>query len=246
MAEFAETEALMVRLINLLADAFPSQAILRGGMVLRLLNCPRHTNDIDYVFVPYASKNDIAGPVLEALHKCKDFAVEHSMHSTCMRIIVSSGDMRVQIELNAALECRSQELSTAELARSHHLQGRIIRVMNLDSALSHKLAAWQERGLLRDLYDAYFLHEIIGVRPEPTVLKDRLGRLSYQRGKTKGPRSIKSGEFAAILRVAAGHLTENSIRKELSALLDEVELPGLELKMRKAMMSLAAIINEIP
>lgn len=59
MKEAAENESLMIRLINLLADAFPGRAILKGGMELRLLQCPRHTNDLDYIFIPFTSKTEI-------------------------------------------------------------------------------------------------------------------------------------------------------------------------------------------
>ena len=124
MRDFPENEALMVRLMNLLADRFPAQAIIKGGMELRLLNCPRYTNDLDYVFIPFKSKNDIAAPVLEILGTQQGLTVEHTMHSTCMRIVVSSGNVRVQIELNVAAECKSQELTTSDLARNHDLQGR--------------------------------------------------------------------------------------------------------------------------
>lgn len=52
MTEIDDSEGLMVWLMNYLADTFGHSAILKGGMELRLLYCPRHTNDIDYVFIP--------------------------------------------------------------------------------------------------------------------------------------------------------------------------------------------------
>jgi predicted nucleotidyltransferase component of viral defense system len=47
MIEVNDTLGLMVWLINFLADRFGNKAILKGGMELRLLDCPRYTNDID-------------------------------------------------------------------------------------------------------------------------------------------------------------------------------------------------------
>jgi predicted nucleotidyltransferase component of viral defense system len=243
MKDSPENEALMVRLINLLAASFPAQAILKGGMELRLLNCPRYTNDLDYVFVPFSSKNDIAAPVLEVLVKQEDLKIQHSMHSTCMRVIVSAGKVRVQIELNVASECKTQELTTADLARTHHLQGRIIRGMSLDVALAHKLAAWLERGLMRDLYDVYFMREMLGIAPDLKTLRERLGRIRYQRQGKKGPQTMNLPQFAATLREAAAGIGPAAIREELQDLLDAEELPGLDLKIRKAMLNIAEMIG---
>jgi len=243
MKDSPENEALMVRLINLLAASFPAQAILKGGMELRLLNCPRYTNDLDYVFVPFSSKNDIAAPVLGVLGKQEDLKIAHTMHSTCMRVIVSAGKVRVQIELNVASECKTQELTTADLARTHHLQGRIIRGMSLDVALAHKLAAWLERGLMRDLYDVYFMREMLGIAPDLKTLRESLGRIRYQRQEKKGPKTMKLPQFAAILRETAAGIGPAALREELQDLLDAEELPGLDLKIRKALLNIAEMIG---
>jgi hypothetical protein len=41
-----EIEKLMIEVIHFLSDQFPNQAILKGGMELRLIDCPRYTNDL--------------------------------------------------------------------------------------------------------------------------------------------------------------------------------------------------------
>jgi predicted nucleotidyltransferase component of viral defense system len=243
MSGSPENEALMVRLINLLAGSFPAQAILKGGMELRLLNCPRYTNDLDYVFVPFSSKKDIAAPVLQVLGKQEDLKIEHTMHSTCMRIIASAGKIRVQIELNVASECKTQELTTADLARAHHLQGRIIRAMSLDTALAHKLAAWLERGLMRDLYDIYFIRETLGIAPDLNTLSDRLRKISYQRHGNRGPKTMTMPQFAAILRQAAGNIGPAPLHEELQDQLDPEEFPGLDLKIGKALRAIAEMLD---
>ena len=61
MTKQSEIESLLSAIITLFADEFGSGAILRGGMVLRLLDSPRLTNDLDYLFVPFKSKNEISG-----------------------------------------------------------------------------------------------------------------------------------------------------------------------------------------
>lgn len=62
------TEALLVEVMDVIARRFDKHAVLRGGMVLRVLGCERLTNDVAYVFVPFASKNDIVQDILGALH----------------------------------------------------------------------------------------------------------------------------------------------------------------------------------
>jgi predicted nucleotidyltransferase component of viral defense system len=241
----AETEALIIRLINLFADAFPAQAILKGGMELRLLNCPRFTNDIDYIFIPFTSKKDVVGPVMEVLRSQPGVTVEQTTHSTCVRIIVATVGARVQVELNVAKSCKSQELTTAELSRMYNMQGRIVRAMSLDVALAHKLAAWQERRLARDLYDVYFMRERLLVSPDRETLSFRLSKVNYQNTRFKGPKSMTLTEFSTHLRQYAGTIDQPSLRDELEDLLDERELVALDLKIRSALIGIAEEI-EIP
>jgi hypothetical protein len=244
MKKTAENEILMIRLINLFADAFPGQAILKGGMELRLLQCPRHTNDLDYIFIPYTSKIDIGREVLAVLDKEQGLSVEHSMHSTCMRIIVTAGTTRVQIELNVARECKSQAISTSDVARLYHIQGRIIRVMSLDVALAHKHAAWLERDLMRDLYDVYYMRELLGISPDLGTIMVRLAKIRYQKAGNKGQKSMSLQEFSKCLRERALQLHADTVLNELADLLDESELPGLDLKIRKAMIGIAEYFDK--
>ncbi len=46
-------QELLARVLDLITQKFDKKAILRGGMVLRILGSPRYTNDLDYLFVPY-------------------------------------------------------------------------------------------------------------------------------------------------------------------------------------------------
>ena len=55
----ATADALFLWVMHRFAEKFAEHAILRGGMALRLLDSPRMTTDVDYVFVPYPSKKDI-------------------------------------------------------------------------------------------------------------------------------------------------------------------------------------------
>lgn len=48
----AEQE-LLAKVVDLFAAEFAERALLRGGMVLRVMGSARHTNELDYLFVPY-------------------------------------------------------------------------------------------------------------------------------------------------------------------------------------------------
>ena len=63
----ATRDGLLLWFIHAFGDELEDHAVLKGGMALRLLDSPRHTNDLDYVFVSYGSKRDIVPLVI--VHK---------------------------------------------------------------------------------------------------------------------------------------------------------------------------------
>ena len=76
MIALKNEEAFRIWLINKISEKFPDNAILKGGMVLRLLDCPRYTNDIDYTFIPFKSKNDIYNPVLDFIKSLDNIEIK--------------------------------------------------------------------------------------------------------------------------------------------------------------------------
>lgn len=227
-----ETEKLMVTVMNLFADRFPAQAILKGGMELRLVDCPRYTNDIDYTFVPFASKNDIKDLVAQALKEIPNTSVSISVHSTCIRYLVKQNDTAIQVAINVARNCVSEPLSTGSLAVKNNLPPRIIRGMRFDVALAHKLAAWNERKLVRDLYDASFMANTFGIFPEMNTLRMRLSRIT-SRYKTKTRiKSMTVPEFVSTLNITCNEITPQQIVNELRDYFVPEELPGLDKKIK--------------
>jgi hypothetical protein len=57
----ATVDGLFLWVMHRFAEVFEEHAVLKGGIALRLLDCPRSTTDIDYVFVPFRSKTGITG-----------------------------------------------------------------------------------------------------------------------------------------------------------------------------------------
>lgn len=234
MPEIGSTEGLMVWIMNRFSEVFADQAVLKGGMVLRLLNCPRHTNDLDYVFLAYKSKKDVVPLIRDVLTELEGAEISHSLHSTSLRFLVSYRGFRTQIEANVMPDCKTQALSTSALARSNNQLPRIIRIMSYDWALAHKLAAWNERGLMRDLYDAYFFHAVLDEMPDLGVLQQRLSKINYASvNKTRrGPKSMTLEEFLNKLRQAVEDLDAQMVMDELRDLLGPDELVGLDKKIK--------------
>ena len=229
---FSSREALLAWLLNHVAVKFPHQAILKGGMVLRLLDSPRYTNDADYLFVPFESRRAVAAMLVEALHQVPSLKLKSELNSKCLRIKIEYGGQQAQLEISVARECLTQLLTTASLSHSHGLPPSIVRVMALPVALAHKLAAWGERRLARDLYDAWFLATVHGILPDPEVLAERLSHLQVRRAK---PRHVELSDFSRTLLRALDELSQEQLETELLSAVAPAELPGLALRIRSGL-----------
>lgn len=236
------TEALFVWFLHRISESFGEHAILKGGMALRLLNSPRSTNDLDYVFVPYSSKKEIEGKLNEILEEIPDATVSKSLNSKAINITIKIKNVSLQIEASVSKECKAIAMSTSALARQVNQLGKIIRIMSFDIALSHKLAAWNERRLLRDLYDAYYIYEIIGEKPDLETLLVRLGKVESRIPEFRKIKRMSLEEFVQVLRENVENLSAKSLRDELRPLLDENELAGLDVKMKTSLKKLINVL----
>ncbi len=169
--EVDSTEGLLLWLMGYFAERFRNHAILKGGMVLRLLNCPRFTNDLDYLFIPYKSKKEIKPMLEKAMEEISHSSFGLTMDSKCLRIAFSYRNMKIQLEATVTDQCESEALSNSNLGQRYQLNPLIINVQRRDVALSHKIAAWNERHLYRDLFDIYFFVSVLGVTPHLPTLK---------------------------------------------------------------------------
>lgn len=235
----ATTDGLFLWIMHRFAEVFEEHAVIKGGMALRLLDSPRATNDIDYVFVPFESKLDVRADIERVLAELEDAEVAITTHSTMLRADVRVDDVAVQVEVSVATACRSAAMATAGFAESLGQPSHVVRVMSWDVALAHKLAAWCERRLLRDLYDVYFLFARLQERPDLDVLDERLGSLRSRLPRLKGRAALTRAEFAEELREVAGAIDAALIDQELSPLLEPEEVAGLDMRMRAGLTKLA-------
>lgn len=231
-----ELEALLVRLLHHIGQELPVQGVVKGGLVLRLLDCPRRTNDLDLVLVPYGSKRDAAPRLRQVLEAFPCDSMEITTHSTAIRARLRQGKVVAQVEASVAEECPSQPMSTSSLAAQHRELPRVVRVMRFEDALAHKLGAWMERGLMRDLYDIFYWHGMQGVMPDPEILRHRLASVRPRKGRAQ---EWSLDRLRESLAETVGELTDDDLRAELQPVLPEIELVGLAARIRGVVRSLA-------
>lgn len=238
---FDALEALLIWMIGFFGDNFRHRAILKGGMVLRLLDSPRSTNDADFVFVPHGSRKEIIEEIRAALASVDGLTYTERMDSRALRLRIAYGGQQAQIEITVALECPSVPMSTASVARRYGQSGHVVRIMALPAALSNKLAAWNERRLWRDVHDLWFLHSVLGTPLDFAILDKRLEVVTPRRGK---PFRMSRQELAEALRSAANAVEGNAIREELGDTLPPSDLEGIELRLSVALKRMAEYLSE--
>lgn len=97
------------------AEAFEDHAILKGGIALRLFDCPRSTTDIDYVFVPFRTKKDARGRIEGILGEIEGAEVAVAVHSKMLRASVRVDSVAIQIEVSSELRAAADSLTESAL-----------------------------------------------------------------------------------------------------------------------------------
>ena len=206
---------------------------------MKLIDSPRSTTDIDYVFAPFTSKKDIRSRVTLALQSLDGADVQISLHSKMLRAEVRMDDAAIQVEVSVASECDGVAMSTGGFARQLGQPARVIRIMSPEWSFAHKLAAWNERRLTRDLYDCYFFASRLGVTLAIEVLDRRLADVVSRIPALARRKTMSRTELASDLRTEAGSLTQDRVDAELGGLLPATETAGLALRIKASMAGLA-------
>ena len=197
------------------------------------------------MFVPSRSELDIRGQVESVLRELEGAEITIRLHSTMLRADVRVDDVAIQVEVSVANQCPSAAMATAGLARSLGQPSHIVRVMSWDTALSHKLAAWNERRLLRDLYDCYFISVRLEEHPDLETLETRLASFRSRIPELKSQESMTKTDLARALRGAVPGIDDPAISEELAPLLPESELAGLAVRLRAAVVQLAEWLDRV-
>ena len=233
-------QRLLARVVDLFAQRFDKKAILRGGMVLRVLGSPRLTNDLDYVFVPYKPKKDIVEEIVACLKTIDGAALDYTLNSKCLRVVLTVDKTTIQVEAKVAMKVDTTTASTRLFSSQFDLPPRIIHVVDTGVALANKIAAWNERRLIRDIYDIWFFLQM-NASPDIATLEKRLRKPEYSRLVKKDDyfTGLTCSDFYDFLREEVGKLTDEKIANELSDYLPPQETAGLGLLFRAALVKLA-------
>ncbi|MBI1380365.1 MAG: hypothetical protein GC161_04680 [Planctomycetaceae bacterium] len=242
----ATQEGLFVWVLHRFAEVFEEHAVLKGGIALALYDCPRMTTDIDYVFVPYESKKDVVKQLRAILAEIEDARVKVEVHSKMIRADLRVDKAAIQIEANVDLVCPSVAVPTSALALAQGQPSRLVRAMRLDHSLAHKIAAWNERRLLRDLFDIYFLVARLEVRPATDVLQTRLQHIESRLPALRRRQSMTVEELCGALESAASELTDTLLADELAPILPPTELASLIPRLRGAVARLIEWLHSQP
>ncbi len=229
-------QQLLAQVLDLFAQKFNKKAVLRGGMVLRVLGSPRLTNDLDYVFVPYKSKKDIVDEILTCLRSIDGAELDYSLNSKCLRVVLTVEKISIQIESKVAMDVETTTLSTRLFSSQFNLPPRIIHVVNTNVALANKMAAWNERRLIRDIYDIWFLLQM-KAKPDEATLKSRLLKPAYSSLVKKRDYFLgrTCSEFYDFIQTYVSTLSNEQISNELSDYLPPSETAGLALLFKAAL-----------
>ena len=242
-------EQFLIWLINHMSESFGPKVILRGGMILRLLDSPRATHDLDYAFTGFESKKQLVSPVLKSLKDFKQITINHTLHSTNVRFDLKlkndNDQFHIVLEANVIKNCPSVVISTGETAQKFHLEPKLILTMKHEIALANKLAAWIERRLVRDLYDAYYFYRFVNIRPDLETLSTRLKKLNYADKilKKNAPKSLTLKAFCDLLSSELRLLNDKTIKSGLVNIEPKL-LPGLLLKIRSALLEMVDWISD--
>lgn len=211
----ATADGLFLWVMHRFAEVFKEHAILKGGMAMRLIDSPRSTTDI-----------------------------EVELHSNLLRAELHLDSASIQLEVNVGMACTGIPMSTGGFARTLGHPPRIVRIMSLDWGFAHKLAAWNERRLARDLYDCYFFAARLGQQPAEDVLDSRLACIISRIPAVARRHSMTRVELAAELRAVAVALTQQGLASELGGVLPSEEIAGLAPRMKAAMAKIAEWLED--
>ena len=242
MDKIRTQEDLQIWLIHFLGKKFPQNAILKGGMAMKLLlNCPRYTNDLDYIFVPFKSRKPVLKQLSEALAEVNFLTIASTRQNSNAFVINirlnDNPDIAVAIEFNVQLECNRVAANTTRMASVIQEPGQLVNVTNPREAMANKIAAWLERDLIRDIYDIFFFTQS-GFAPDIKTLEARLANISSQKRQRKLPCKMTMGDLAKFLEDRIEHLSDTEI-DTLRAILSQDEIMLLKTQLRPTLLRLA-------
>lgn len=165
--------------------------------------------------------------MIEILSQLSESPLSISYHSSILQVTATINGVSIIIEGSTSEAFEPVVISTAPLAMRLQQQPCLISIMPNDMSLSHKLAAWLERRLTRDLYDIYILYERFEATPDLDILDKRLLNIHYLKGIKPRPKIKSTQEFLAFLKEQVQSIKPELIEAQLQGLIDDRELEGI-------------------
>lgn len=230
-------EELLIKIIHFLSEKFKERIVLEGGMLLRLFNSPRSTQDVDYYLLSDKSKKLLVKDIEKVLSQFAEATISKVTVNSRGIVVdmdgVEEGVGTVMIEINvvSSLHMPSDHVSTVALSNQYSLSGRIVTTIALPEAFAHKISACIERRSMRDLYDISIFDVLCDF--DRNTLNNRFQSLSINRKK---PQVITFEMAADWLEKRANGLSEESLRDELYPLIPSEQQAGLAYVIKAAVM----------
>jgi predicted nucleotidyltransferase component of viral defense system len=224
-------EELLARLMNFLADKYKNQLVLKGGMLLRLLNSPRETQDLNYAWIRTKKRNLFAQDLkssLETLEAVQIGNVLANSRGIFIEVTDANSGEKAKLEINVieSLHCPPKPMTTSALSQPYSLKPQIVTTMDLSEALSNKIAAALERDQIRDLYDLMLMEPLTPF--DEKTLRDRLSKLEINRSK---PKSVSTKEAAKMLKEKLNSRS-GRVADELSSIIPDQPMQGMEMILK--------------
>jgi len=232
-----EEEKLLLRLMMLIAEKFRETAVLKGGMLLRLFNSPRATQDIDYVFLTKQSRKIIFKEIQDIISRNPDMKIGYtSLNSRGLIVEVNSGENKAQIEISVrdTLNLEPEKVTTLSLSSQFGMLPQVITIMALPEAYANKIAATIERSVMRDLYDISIFQSL--TKYDRGTLKNRLDEVRL--GKKTKPVKMSFSDAAKKLRAKIDKLSQDDIMAGLSLIVPSELLKGSVYTIKNSINSL--------
>ncbi len=230
-------EELLIKIIHFLSEKLKENIVLEGGMLLRMFNSPRSTQDVDYYLISKDSKKVLAKDIkhlFESFEAATIVSVDLNSRGIFIDMDgVDSAAGRVTVEINVVPEMNlpTDHVSTVAVSNQYSLTGRVVATIALPEAFSHKIAASIERESMRDLYDISILEPLCNFDLK-TLLK-RFDNVSIKRKKSK---KISPETAADILETRVRNLDEDKLQDELYPLIPPEQQAGLEYLIKASVM----------
>ncbi len=235
------TEKLLAKILGAISERFKNKLVLKGGILLRLLNSPRSTQDLDYCWVRTEKRALLArelSAVLEELPDVRIRDVQANSRGVFLTIQQAEVIAKIEVTIVSGFHRPPKPISTAPLTGKFGLRARVIAAMDPSEALAHKIAACLERDLARDMFDLTQLEPITEL--DRATLEDRISRLEIGRAK---PRKLTLAAAAELLESRAVRMTFKRVSDELQGVIPDAHLPGLDLLIRATVSRIAERIR---